>query len=402
MPAKRFLSHWINRFHNWGKQVSDVLRRLAAGRSVPYAVVYDLHAGFRIPPDFDLSRYKGLALCHTVSDPSTAVPRLIVYWRAEAHWRAQSGSLETDLHLPTTGGKGFVIDVVTERPSWLERNSWLWKGTAITVAAGVFAAVIALRGYVAQALETPDVQISFPDLTRLDLTAGTPFNVAVRVLNDSVYAHTTLTSVTAVAKPQSGGKDLALASEWSSIPRLEAGQSSEITVSGTAPERRSSNGPLEFYDIAVTVYAGTGLVHRNAKLFKTSTSRQIALWPTRIGSTCARVLHGAGHDGKPDDAAQLEVFLLPGTSYPKGAEGFALITSAPDEIKKISVGQYQTAELPPSMPDPAITREVEFRVPKLESLREFPLLVNLEAIRPLQQGQWDRLIACPNLEVGAQ
>lgn len=402
VPAKLIFSDWIKKFRNWRKRLSAALRKLAEGRGVPYAAVYDVPTAFKIPPDFDLSHYKGLALCHVISNRSPGSSDLIVYWRTEAHFRAKSSALAADLSLPMSSCEGFVPNIVIKKAGWSKRFSWLWKGALITTAAAVFAAVVALRGYVAQAIETPDVQVSFPDLSRLDLRPEEPFSVSVRVLNDSVYSYTSLQSVSAVAEPKGGGKSVPLTPEWPRIPRLDAGQSTEIKLSGIAPRRRSPNGPLETYDVDVIIKATTGWIHKRATAFKAVTSRQLAVWPTKIGSTCATVVRGGGRDGKPDNAAQLNVLLLPGASYPSGAVGSALITTAPDKITRIAVEKYEIAELPPSPPGALIVREVQFHVPQLEGHRAFLLLIDLEAGHSLQQSEWDELISCPNLEVSAE
>lgn len=364
-----------------------ISRKLLDAPTVPFVSTHDLTAVSRLPPDFAVSRYRGLALCHVVSH-GPAGNKLVAYWNSEQHWVAQAPVFEADLGLPPAAQKGLLVQTKVPKESW-------WKTiplrAAIVALAALFAALATLRSNLAEMLDPPDVQVSFVDLKRIDAISAQSFSASVKMQNNSIYAPTRVKTIEGTATPAIGGSGFPLKADLPGA-LLSAGQSHEISLSGAAPKHQTPNGPPEVYDLKVTIGVRTGELRGDGTAV-TTVLKQLLVWPSKIGwDSTGTVREGAGKDG-PADYAQVVVTLYTGQSYPQGVSGLITLTSLPGEISSMQVvNDQENIKIPLSPPGPTVTRQVPFHTKALQPFQRYPLQINLESPRKLEKQRWDALL----------
>jgi hypothetical protein len=170
------------------------MEKLIAGPTVPFAAVYKTGVGYQVPADFNISSYRGLALCHLSGDGANG--QLVIYWNSESHFNMNRTRLEGDLHLTTALFTGALAELKVAKQKWWQRLSV--KDWVLTAAAFLGAlTVLWTKG--AYLLEVPQVQMSFSDLTPVQVSGRDPVSASLDVQNDSMYTQANVSEIKGVA-----------------------------------------------------------------------------------------------------------------------------------------------------------------------------------------------------------
>jgi hypothetical protein len=368
------------------KALSAVFRKSRASETIPYVASFAVPANFVLPRDFEISRYQGLKLCLCIASRA-GHERVVCHWQDESHFHAYAHSFQLDLGLSQPEISGFVTRVQTQKERFWQRYSWKeW----VVGAAALFGAFSALHGYFANAFDRPDVDLAFVESSPIDVAASAHFSSQIMIVNNSAYTPTRIEVTKAFALPKAGGSPVSLHPSFVKLPLIPAGQSAPLQVDGLAPETAQKRGPLEAYNLEITVSARTGFFW-GASAAKCLSPRELRVWFPEIGWSDLKPAAVPNTD-QPSDFFRATMVIYPGHGYKGGASGYVIVSSAPDEDVTVQVIGEKEEELPPSPPGASVTHKVNFRTGALEQFQQYPLFVTLESRKKISRQRWNELL----------
>jgi hypothetical protein len=347
---------------------------------------YDVPIDYSFPGDFDLSKN---SILFAESIRGTHNSFLFLYWSSAERALALEPKVEKDLG--TTNGRvvGYIVQILTpQKPKWLESPA-KWGQWLVTVAA-IFGALSVIQDHFTDLFGRPHVVIFASDKATRNFHAGDLTDFPIEFRNQATFGHVDVHIDKVQFRPsERSAPSVPVQFSVSDLPQIQAGQCSEIHLSGSPAGVRDSK--LQHYILAIQATAKEGTFWPSAKV--DSIPFEVTLWPDRMDEfQVTRVA---------PNVVRVEIKVGSGIALDKGLRGQLTQTStaAPESGGIILTGATSGGDPIVAASPSEFSVKVQFQTPQLQPFRPTSVTVTLAFQGPLTETQWNQLQASTKVVV---
>lgn len=347
---------------------------------------YEVPDNYSFPEKFALSKN---SILFAESIRTTNGTRLFLYWSSVERARDLEPKVQADLGLTKGLDVGNIIQIVTpQKPKWMD-NPAKW-GRWLVTAAAIFGALTVIQDHFTDFFGRPHVVIFASDKAISNFHAGDQIDIPMEFRNEATLGHVDVHVDKVQLEPgDQSAPSVPLQSAISDLPQIQAGESSEIHLSGSPVAVRCSE--VQHYTVVVQATANEGTFWPRARV--NSIPFKIALWPDQVDEfKVTRVAQ---------NVVRVEAIIGSGVALDKGLRGQITLssTAAPASEGIVLTGATSTEDPIVAAGPSGFSVKVQFQTEQLRAFRTIQVTLTLAFQGPLTETQWNQLQASTKVVV---